>query len=145
MMSKVNIVYIYLNNAAMGYVFYIAFGTFQDAINHNLLIELYHGWSLGLIYIDSFFPWINQLTYIWICYLSAFLDLWIGFYFSVCLIDCHQVTDGCFIDCFFTLRSYRQVSNIRRAISQHSKDSCTVFRLSLLNPLKPDVKSRMKM
>ena len=40
---------------------------------------------------------------------------------------------------------YRQVSNIRRTNSQHLKDSRTVLRLSLLNPLNPDVKSRMKM
>ena len=40
---------------------------------------------------------------------------------------------------------YRQVSNIRRTKSQHLKDSRTVLRLSLPNPLKPDVKSRMKM
>ena len=40
---------------------------------------------------------------------------------------------------------YCQVSNIRRTKSQHLKDSRTVLRLSLPNPLKPDVKSRMKM
>ena len=40
---------------------------------------------------------------------------------------------------------YRQVSNIRRTKSQHLEDSRIVFRLSLPNPLKPDVKSRMKM
>ena len=40
---------------------------------------------------------------------------------------------------------YRQVSNIRRTKSQHLKDYRTVLRLSLPNPLKPDVKSRMKM
>ena len=40
---------------------------------------------------------------------------------------------------------YRQVSNIRRTKHQHLKDSRTVLRLSLPNPLKPDVKSRMKM
>ena len=40
---------------------------------------------------------------------------------------------------------YRQVSNIRRTKSQHLKDPRTVLRLSLPNPLKPDVKSRMKM
>ena len=39
--------------------------------------------------------------------------------------------------------SYRQVSNIRRTKSQHLKDCRTVLRLSLPNPLKPDVKSRM--
>ena len=40
---------------------------------------------------------------------------------------------------------YRPVSNMRRNKSQHLKDSRTVLRLSLPNPLKPDVKSRMKM
>ena len=40
---------------------------------------------------------------------------------------------------------YRQVSNIKRTKSQHLKDSRTALRLSLPNPLKPDVKSRMKM
>ena len=40
---------------------------------------------------------------------------------------------------------YRQVSNVRRIKFQHLKDSRTVLRLSLPNPLKPDVKSRMKM
>ena len=40
---------------------------------------------------------------------------------------------------------YRQVSNISRTKSQHLKDSRTILLLSLLNPLKPDVKSRMKM
>ena len=44
-----------------------------------------------------------------------------------------------------SLWGYRQVSNIRRTQSQHSKNSRTVLRLSLANPLKPDVKSRMKM
>ena len=43
------------------------------------------------------------------------------------------------------LKIYRQVSNIRRIKFQHLKYSYTVLRLSLLNPLKPDVKSRMKM
>ena len=40
---------------------------------------------------------------------------------------------------------YRQVSDISRTKSQHLNDSRTVLRLSLSNPLKPDVKSRMKM
>ena len=40
---------------------------------------------------------------------------------------------------------YRQVSNIRRTKSQHLKDSRTDLRLSLPNPLKPDIKSKMKM
>ena len=39
----------------------------------------------------------------------------------------------------------RQVSNTRHTKSQHLKDYRTVLRLSLPNPLKPDVKSRMKM
>ena len=45
----------------------------------------------------------------------------------------------------YVKHDYRQVSNIRRTKSQHLKDSRTVLRLSLPNPLKPDVKSRMKM
>ena len=44
-----------------------------------------------------------------------------------------------------TMSIYRQVSNISRTKSQHLKDSRTVLRPSLPNPLKPDVKSRMKM
>ena len=44
-----------------------------------------------------------------------------------------------------SMNMYRKVSNIRRAKSQHLKESQTVLRLSLPNPLKPDVKSRMKM
>ena len=46
---------------------------------------------------------------------------------------------------YFFLPYYRQVSNIRRNKSQHFKDYRTVLRLSLPNPFKPDVKSRMKM
>ena len=41
--------------------------------------------------------------------------------------------------------TYRQVSNISHTKSQHLKDSRIVLRLSLPNPLKPDVNSRMKM
>ena len=37
------------------------------------------------------------------------------------------------------IEEYRQVSNISRTKSQHLKDSRTVLRLSLPNPLKPDV------
>ena len=40
---------------------------------------------------------------------------------------------------------YRQVSNIRRIKSQHLKDYRTVLWFSVRNPLKPDVKSIMKM
>ena len=43
------------------------------------------------------------------------------------------------------MSNYRQVSNIRRTKSQHLKDSRTVLWLFLPIPLKPDVKSRMKM
>ena len=39
---------------------------------------------------------------------------------------------------------YREVSNISRTKSEHLKDSRSVLLLSLPNPLKPDVKSRMK-
>ena len=40
---------------------------------------------------------------------------------------------------------YCQVSNISHTKSQHLQDYRTVLWLSLPNPLKPDVKSRMKM
>ena len=40
---------------------------------------------------------------------------------------------------------YRQISYISRTKAQHLKDYRTVLRLSLPIPLKPDVKSRMKM
>ena len=43
------------------------------------------------------------------------------------------------------INEYRQVSNIRRTKSHHLRYSRIVLRLSLANPLKPDVKSRMKM
>ena len=46
---------------------------------------------------------------------------------------------------FSTWKDYRQVYNIRRTIFQHLKDSRTVLRLSLPNPLKPDVKSITQM
>ena len=45
----------------------------------------------------------------------------------------------------YSIWDYRQVSNIRRTEFQHLKDSHTVLWLSLPNPLKQDVKSRMKM
>ena len=41
--------------------------------------------------------------------------------------------------------TYRQVSNIRCTNSQNLSDSRPVLQLSLLNLLKPRVKSRMKM
>ena len=40
---------------------------------------------------------------------------------------------------------YRKVSNIRRTKCQHLNDSCLVLQLSVPNPLKPSVKSIMKM
>ena len=40
---------------------------------------------------------------------------------------------------------YRKVSNIRRTKSQYLNDSRLVLQLSLPNPYKPGVKSRMKM
>ena len=40
---------------------------------------------------------------------------------------------------------YRKISNIRRTKSQNLNDSHLVLKSSLPNPLKPGVKSRMKM
>ena len=51
----------------------------------------------------------------------------------------------CHTMCWFWQSNYRQVSNISGTKSQHSSDSRNVLRLSLPNPLKPVVKSRMKM
>ena len=42
-------------------------------------------------------------------------------------------------------KAYRQVSYIKSTKSPHLNDSRTALRLSLPSPLKPDVKSRMKM
>ena len=41
--------------------------------------------------------------------------------------------------------TYRQVSNIRRTKSQTLNVSCLGLQLFLSNPLKPGIKSRMKM
>ena len=41
--------------------------------------------------------------------------------------------------------AYRQISNIRRTKSQTLNVSCLVLLLSLSNPLKPDIKSTIKM
>ena len=41
--------------------------------------------------------------------------------------------------------AYRKLSNIRRTKSQNLNDSHLVLKSSLPNPLKPGVKSRMKM
>ena len=62
--------------------------------------------------------------------------------------DKHTRSDTRMSDALTTIwkkQTYRQVSNIRRTKSQHLKDSHTVLRLSMPNPLNPDVKSRMTM
>ena len=41
--------------------------------------------------------------------------------------------------------TYRKITNIRRTKSQNLNDSRLVLQLSLSNPLKPGLKSRMKM
>ena len=41
--------------------------------------------------------------------------------------------------------NYRKVSNIRRTKCQNLDDSRLVLQLSVVNPLKPSVKSIMKM
>ena len=61
---------------------------------------------------------------------------------SCCLVFCFS-----FLPANFThlLQNYRKVSNIRRTKSQNWNDSHLVLKSSLPNPLKPGVKSRMKM
>ena len=73
------------------------------------------------------------------CEIKIFLFLFIG---SVNWWNHIYVS---YSDYVFLWSVYRQVSNIRRTKSQHSQDSRTVLWLSLPNPLKPDIKSRMKM
>ena len=41
--------------------------------------------------------------------------------------------------------TYRQISNTKRTKSQTLNVSCLVLQLSLSNPLRPGIKSRMKM
>ena len=50
-----------------------------------------------------------------------------------------------FIYIVHTKTMYRKISNIRHTKSQNLNDSRLVLLLSLPNPLKPSVKSRMKM
>ena len=71
-------------------------------------------------------------------------DLFVDKHSSRCSLDSlwrRQATLNRFI---IFQDDYRQFSNIRRTKSQHLKDSRTDLKLSLPNPLKPDVKSRMK-
>ena len=86
-------------------------------------------------------------------YLALTGEIWVSFVnifetFGRVLTAPHCI--GCKVWVFFmktycvTAGEYRQVSNIRRTKSQHLKDSRSVLRLSLPNPLKPDVKSRIK-
>ena len=57
--------------------------------------------------------------------------------------------DGDAIGEFFVyqwiLTMYRQISNIRHTTSQTLNVSCLILQLSLPNPLKPIITSRMKM
>ena len=39
---------------------------------------------------------------------------------------------------------YHKISNIKRTKSENLSDCCLVLQLPLANPLKPDVKLRMK-
>ena len=62
-----------------------------------------------------------------------------------CLITTHKEILHVYKTRHSGTHGYRQVTNITRTKFQHLKDSRTVLRLSVRNPLKPDVKSRMKM
>ena len=77
-------------------------------------------------------------------YFSCFYDIWLSQVLIPSVGHIIYTTSRKPIR-LISIHNYRQVSNIRRTKSQHSKDSRTVLRLSLPNPLKPDVKSRMKM
>ena len=49
------------------------------------------------------------------------------------------------VNCTYPFSDYRQVSNIRCTKSQNLNDSHILLKSYLANPLKPGVKSRMKM
>ena len=65
---------------------------------------------------------------------------WLKSLFMVIIAIIRIIVPLCWLN-----RDYRQVRNISGTKSQHLKDSRTVLRLPLPNPLKPDVKLRMKM
>ena len=73
---------------------------------------------------------------------KIFFLMMLSCYMQYCVIPYRVLTAS---DCTDAPITYRQVSNIRRTKSQLLKVPRTVLRLSLPNPLKPDVKSRMKM
>ena len=66
-------------------------------------------------------------------------------YFVASLILPYYIVPKNYTHSFALFCGYRQISSLSRTKSQHLNDSRAVLRLSLPNPLKPDVKSRMKM
>ena len=60
---------------------------------------------------------------------------------------CPSTSDVILINVGVNLPSYnyRKSSSMSRTESQYLIVSCVIMQLSLLNPLKPGVKSRMKM
>ena len=100
-------------------------------------------------------PWLNEA--IWCQWLQSSLVL-----VMACQLFCNQaitwVSDDYWLigpletifNDFFNqdmihMQSYCQISNISCTKSQNSNVSCLVLQLSLLNPLKPGFKWRMKM
>ena len=71
-----------------------------------------------------------------------------GFYCTIVSTDGYSHSDSdTFVAKMYYIRfhQYRKTSCISRTKSQNLKVSYLVLQLSLLNPLKPGVKSRMKM
>ena len=62
-----------------------------------------------------------------------------------CLCRWQSFTEPLPIDRTLVCATYRKLSNISRTKSQNLNNSRLILQLSLPNPLKPGVKSRMKM
>ena len=78
--------------------------------------------------------------------LSASLAPWDGNLLVTGKFSLQMVIVMCRSDIFFVDGPhYRKISNIRRTKSPHLNVSRLVSQLSLPNPMKPGVKSRMKM
>ena len=93
------------------------------------------------------------LLFFWVFFLCVWLYLYsinVFITFDIFITATDDLSSVVCMKCVTTSRkhsmiNYRLVSNISRTKSPHLKDSRTVLWLSLPNPLKPDVKSRMKM
>ena len=79
--------------------------------------------------------WVNKCCFVTLWGIPKYNELW-----SIILRQTsYQVT------VYYMFSKYRKISNIRHIKSQNLNDPRLVLQFSLPNPLKPGVKSRMKM